>query len=51
VEHPVVLQLGGSEARALEEAPAGVARWGYDAINLIAAAPSDGCSRAGSAPA
>jgi tRNA-dihydrouridine synthase A len=40
-EHPVVLQLGGADARELEECARWGARWGYDAINLNCGCPSD----------
>jgi tRNA-dihydrouridine synthase A len=40
-EHPVVLQLGGSDARELETSARWGARWGYDAINLNCGCPSD----------
>ena len=40
-EHPVVLQLGGSEAGALAEATRIGADWGYDAVNLNVGCPSD----------
>src|SRR6185437_11519238 len=40
-EHPVVLQLGGSDVHALEESARWGARWGYDAINLNCGCPSD----------
>jgi len=40
-EHPVVLQLGGSDTRELEESARWGARWGYDAINLNCGCPSD----------
>jgi tRNA-dihydrouridine synthase A len=40
-EHPVVLQLGGSDAADLAQASRWGARWGYDAINLNCGCPSD----------
>ena len=40
-EHPVGLQLGGSEPEALREAAAIGAAWGYDEINLNVGCPSD----------
>jgi tRNA-dihydrouridine synthase A len=40
-EHPVVLQLGGADARELAECARWGARWGYDAINLNCGCPSD----------
>lgn len=41
VEHPVALQLGGSEPAALAEAAAIGEAWGYDEINLNVGCPSD----------
>ncbi|MEM6490813.1 MAG: tRNA dihydrouridine(20/20a) synthase DusA [Pseudomonadota bacterium] len=40
-EHPVALQLGGSEPRALAQAASIGRRWGYDEINLNCGCPSD----------
>jgi tRNA-dihydrouridine synthase A len=40
-EHPVALQLGGSDAALLAEAAAIGAEWGYDEINLNVGCPSD----------
>ena len=40
-EHPVALQLGGSEPRALAECAAIGERCGYDEINLNVGCPSD----------
>ncbi len=40
-EHPVALQLGGSDPRKLAEAAAIAADWGYDEINLNVGCPSD----------
>ncbi|CAN5330825.1 tRNA dihydrouridine(20/20a) synthase DusA [soil metagenome] len=40
-EHPVVLQLGGSEPEALAEATRIGADWGYDEVNLNVGCPSD----------
>ena len=40
-EHPLALQLGGSEPQALAEAAAAGARYGYDEINLNCGCPSD----------
>jgi tRNA-dihydrouridine synthase A len=40
-EHPVALQLGGSEPVKLAEAAAIGAGWGYDEINLNVGCPSD----------
>src|SRR3984885_5724756 len=39
--HPVVLQLGGADAKELEVSARWGARWGYDAINLNCGCPSD----------
>ncbi len=41
VEHPVALQLGGSEPEQLAEAARIGAAWGYDEINLNVGCPSD----------
>lgn len=41
VEHPVALQLGGSDPGKLAEAAAIGAEWGYDEINLNVGCPSD----------
>ncbi|WP_313253254.1 tRNA dihydrouridine(20/20a) synthase DusA [Stenotrophomonas sp.] len=40
-EHPLALQLGGSEPGALAEAARIAADWGYDEINLNCGCPSD----------
>ena len=40
-EHPVVLQLGGSDPAQMAEAAAIGAEWGYDAININVGCPSD----------
>jgi tRNA-dihydrouridine synthase A len=40
-EHPVALQLGGSEPTALAEATRIGADWGYDEVNLNVGCPSD----------
>ncbi|EOD14649.1 hypothetical protein EMIHUDRAFT_197126 [Emiliania huxleyi CCMP1516] len=40
-EHPVVLQIGGSDPAMLRRASALGASWGYDAINLNCGCPSD----------
>ena len=40
-EHPVALQLGGSEPEALAACSRIVAEWGYDEINLNVGCPSD----------
>ncbi len=40
-EHPLALQLGGSDAKRLGEAAKIGADWGYDEINLNVGCPSD----------
>ena len=40
-EHPVVVQLGGSDPVEMAEAAAICAEWGYDAININVGCPSD----------
>ena len=40
-EHPVALQLGGSDPKTLAEAARIGAEWGYDEINLNVGCPSD----------
>lgn len=40
-EHPIALQLGGSEPRALAECAALAQSWGYDEVNLNCGCPSD----------
>ena len=40
-EHPVALQLGGSEPHALAQCAKLAARWGYDEINLNCGCPSE----------
>ncbi len=40
-EHPVALQLGGSEPDALAQAARLGAKWGYDEINLNCGCPSE----------
>jgi tRNA-dihydrouridine synthase A len=40
-EHPVALQLGGSEPAALARCAAWAAQWGYDEVNLNCGCPSD----------
>lgn len=40
-EHPVALQLGGSDPRALGQATRIARDWGYDEINLNVGCPSD----------
>lgn len=44
-EHPVALQLGGSEPGALAQAARLGAQWGYDEINLNCGCPSDRVQR------
>ncbi|MFN7855179.1 MAG: tRNA dihydrouridine(20/20a) synthase DusA [Acidovorax sp.] len=44
-EHPVALQLGGSEPGALAQAARLGARWGYNEINLNCGCPSDRVQR------
>ncbi|WP_183188203.1 tRNA dihydrouridine(20/20a) synthase DusA [Ancylobacter tetraedralis] len=41
VEHPLAVQLGGSEPEALAKAARICADWGYDEINLNVGCPSD----------
>ncbi len=41
VDHPVALQLGGSDPVALAKAAAIAAAWGYDEVNLNVGCPSD----------
>ena len=41
VEHPLALQLGGSEPALLAEATRIASDWGYDEINLNVGCPSD----------
>ena len=40
-EHPLVLQLGGSDPAAMAEAARIGAEWGYDEININVGCPSD----------
>ncbi len=40
-EHPVALQLGGSDPRELAQAVAIARPWGYDEVNLNCGCPSD----------
>ena len=44
-EHPVALQLGGSDPRTWRVREAGE-QWGYDEINLNCGCPSGACSAA-----
>ena len=41
IEHPVALQLGGSDPAELRQATEIAADWGYDEINLNVGCPSD----------
>ena len=41
VEHPLALQLGGSEPSELADCAALAAEWGYDEVNLNVGCPSD----------
>ncbi|WNL38015.1 tRNA dihydrouridine(20/20a) synthase DusA [Halomonas sp. PAMB 3232] len=41
VEHPIALQLGGSDAGELAECAAIAEAWGYDEVNLNVGCPSD----------
>lgn len=41
IEHPVVIQLGGSDPKLLREAASICEDWGYDEINLNVGCPSD----------
>lgn len=41
VEHPLALQLGGSDAGELAECAATAEAWGYDEVNLNVGCPSD----------
>lgn len=45
VEHPLALQLGGSEPAELARCAAIGARWGYDEINLNCGCPSERVQR------
>lgn len=40
-EHPVVLQLGGSEPEAMAECARMAEHWGYDEVNINVGCPSD----------
>jgi tRNA-dihydrouridine synthase A len=44
-EHPVALQLGGSEPEALARAARLAERWGYDEVNLNCGCPSERVQR------
>jgi tRNA-dihydrouridine synthase A len=44
-EHPVALQIGGSDPASLAEAARIGAEFGYDEINLNVGCPSDRCRR------
>ncbi len=50
-EHPLALQLGGSDPAELAEAVRIAAPFGFAEINLNVGCPSDRCSPAPSAPA
>jgi len=41
VEHPIALQLGGSDPKALAECAKIAEDWGYDEVNLNCGCPSD----------
>ncbi|WP_404379008.1 tRNA dihydrouridine(20/20a) synthase DusA [Caenispirillum salinarum] len=41
IEHPLALQLGGSDPRELAECTRIAAEWGYDEVNLNCGCPSD----------
>ncbi len=41
VEHPIALQLGGSDPRELAQCAGFAEEWGYDEVNLNAGCPSD----------
>ncbi len=45
VEHPVVVQLGGSDEQKLAEAAGMAEEWGYDEINLNCGCPSKKVSK------
>ncbi len=51
LEHPVAVQLGGSNPADLAESARIAEGFGYDEINLNVGCPSDRCRRAASAPA
>lgn len=40
-EHPLVLQLGGSDAYAMSECAVIAENWGYDAVNINVGCPSE----------
>lgn len=40
-EHPIALQLGGSDPKALAECARFAEQWGYDEVNLNVGCPSD----------
>ena len=50
-EHPVALQLGGSEPDALAACAKLAQQWGYDEVNLNCGCPASACSGGRSAPA
>lgn len=41
VEHPIALQLGGSDPQALAQCARYAEQWGYDEVNLNVGCPSD----------
>ena len=45
IEHPLALQLGGSEPRELAASARLAARWGYDEVNLNCGCPSERVQR------
>ena len=45
IEHPVALQLGGSESADLAHCARLAARWGYDEVNLNCGCPSERVQR------
>jgi tRNA-dihydrouridine synthase A len=46
-QHPIVLQVGGSDPATLREAAAKAVQYGYDEINLNCGCPSDRVAGAG----
>lgn len=46
-QHPIVLQVGGSDPDTLRQAAAKAAQYGYDEINLNCGCPSDRVAGAG----
>lgn len=41
IEHPIALQLGGSDPQALAQCATYAEQWGYDEVNLNVGCPSD----------